>query len=63
MKRQLEIGTLASGAKFSLPLDTVAHTLAIIGMRGSGKTVAATVLAEEMCEAGLLWTAIASSRL
>jgi len=58
MKQQLEIGTLASGAKFTLPLDTVAHTLAIIGMRGSGKTVAATVLAEEMCEAGLLWTAI-----
>src|SRR6267142_4464131 len=57
-KKQLEIGTLPSGGKFALPLDTVAHTLAIIGMRGSGKTVAATVLAEEMCDAGLLWTAI-----
>lgn len=58
MKKQLEIGTLDSGVKFSLPLDFVLHTLAIIAIRGWGKTVAATVIAEEMCEAGLPWVAI-----
>lgn len=47
-----------SGAAFTLPLDLVTHTLAIIGIRGWGKTIAATVIAEEMCEAGLPWVAI-----
>ena len=58
MKKQLEIGSLMSGAKFSLPLDFVVHTDAIISIRGWGKTVLATVLAEEMCEAGLPWIAL-----
>lgn len=58
MKRELEIGTLDSGTRFDLPIDFVVHTLAIIGIRGAGKTVAATVIAEEMCEAGLPWVAI-----
>ena len=58
MKKELEIGTLESGRKFVLPLEFLLHTLAIIGIRGSGKTVAATVIAEEMCEAGLLFAAI-----
>ena len=58
MKSHLELGTLMSGKKFTLPLDLVTRTLAIIGIRGSGKTVAATVLAEEMCEAGLPWVAL-----
>lgn len=58
MKKELHIGTLMSGADFTLPLDLVTHTLAIIGIRGWGKTVAATVIAEEMCEAGLPWVAI-----
>jgi len=47
-----------SGQKFTLPLDLVTRTLAIIAIRGWGKTVAATVIAEEMCEAGLPWVAI-----
>ena len=58
MKTHLEIGTLMSGQKFTLPLDLVTHTMAIIAMRGWGKTVAATVIAEEMCEAGMPWVAL-----
>ena len=58
MKDKLEIGSLMSGQKFTLPLDLVTRTLAIIAIRGWGKTVAATVIAEEMCEAGLPWVAI-----
>jgi hypothetical protein len=58
MKKELEIGTLMSGAKFTLPLDLVTRTLAVIAIRGWGKTIAATVIAEEMCEAGLPWVAI-----
>lgn len=58
MKSELEPGTLMSGRKFTLPLDLVTRTLAIIGIRGCGKTVAATVLAEEMCEAGLPWVSL-----
>jgi uncharacterized protein len=58
VKSNLELGTLMSGQKFTLPLDLVTHTLAVIGIRGWGKTVAATVIAEEMCEAGLPWVAL-----
>ena len=58
MKKELHIGALMSGAKFCLPLDLVTRTLAIIAIRGWGKTVAATVIAEEMCEAGLPWVTI-----
>jgi len=58
MKDKLEIGTFVSGNKFTLPLDLVTRTLAIIAIRGWGKTVAATVIAEEMCESGLPWVAI-----
>src|SRR5579862_9284199 len=49
MKNALEIGTLMNGQKFTLPLDLVTRTLAIIAIRGWGKTIAATVIAEEMC--------------
>jgi hypothetical protein len=57
LKRALEIGRTAAGKPFTLPLDFVARTLGIIAVRGAGKTVAATVIAEEMCEAGLPWIA------
>jgi hypothetical protein len=57
VKRALQIGTTSSGKPFTLPLDFVARTLGIIAVRGAGKTVAATVIAEEMCEAGLPWIA------
>jgi len=55
MKKELELGTVSSGARFYLPLDAVTHTFGDIGIRGAGKTVLATVMAEEMCEAGLPW--------
>jgi len=56
MKRVLNIGTV-NGKPFTLPLDYVTRTGAIIAIRGGGKTVAATVIAEEFCEAGLPWIA------
>jgi Helicase HerA, central domain len=58
MKTQLEIGQLMSGAAFALPFDFVTRKLAIIAMSGAGKTVAATDIAEEMCEAGMPWVAL-----
>ncbi len=58
MKKVLEIGTVGNFGPFTLPLDFVTRTLAVIGIRGAGKTVAATVIAEEFCEAGLPWIAI-----
>lgn len=58
MKKELEIGTLMSGQKFNLPLDLVTRTLAIVAIRGWGKTIAATVIAEEFCETGMPWVAI-----
>jgi len=36
---------------FTLPLDTVTQTFAILGIRGSGKTTTAVVLAEELLRA------------
>lgn len=58
MKDKLEIGTTMSGAKFTLPREAVLRTFAWLGIRGSGKTTGATVMAEEMCEAGLPWVAL-----
>ena len=54
----LKLGKLESGREFSVPLDYQVHTTALIGIRGSGKTVAATVLAEEMLEHNLPFVAI-----
>jgi hypothetical protein len=58
MTAKLTLGKLESGREFSVPLDYQVHTTALIGIRGSGKTVAATVLAEEMIENGLPFVAI-----
>lgn len=57
MKKALHFGTSDLGSPFMIPLEFVTRTLAIVAIRGAGKTVAATVLAEEMCEAGLPWIA------
>jgi len=43
---------LAIAAELELPLDAVTQKLAFIGRTGSGKTYAATALAERMLEAG-----------
>jgi len=50
--RKLQIGKVGS-RWFKLPLDTVTSTLAVLAIRGSGKTYTAGVLAEEMLKAGL----------
>jgi hypothetical protein len=57
-QQELVIGKLQSGRAFTVPVDYQVHTTALIGIRGSGKTVAATVLAEEMLEHGLPFVAI-----
>lgn len=41
----------------AVPADLCAHTTFIVGIRGAGKTVAATVIAEEFCERNIPWVA------
>ena len=55
---RLKLGNLQSGREFYVPVDYQVHTTALIGIRGSGKTVAATVIAEEMLEHNLPFVAI-----
>lgn len=56
---KLTIGTEQEhGGPFRIPSDFVARTLAIIGARGSGKSTAATVIAEELCKQSLPWMAL-----
>lgn len=50
--------TLRIGPRFSLPDESVAQTFGILGMKGSGKSNAAVVMAEEMFERGIPWVAI-----
>lgn len=44
--------TLSLGGGLSLPVDVVTETLAILGLRGSGKTNTATVIAEGLLSLG-----------
>ncbi len=44
--------TLRMSAGLSLPIESIVETFAILGKRGSGKTSAAVVMAEEMIGAG-----------
>lgn len=44
-----------SGRTFALPVDALVQTFAVMGIRGSGKTTAVAVLAEEFSKAGLPW--------
>lgn len=48
----LRIGTAAAGKRFTLPLAIGTQTSAIVGIRGSGKTVTATVIIEELLRSG-----------
>lgn len=57
MKEHLVMGK-AGEKEFTLPLEAVAQTFAFLGIRGSGKTSSAIVMAEEMCRAGQPWIAI-----
>src|SRR5258708_6379545 len=49
---------LKVGPDLRLPVDVVTQPLAIMGVRRSGKSNAAAVLAEEMFDHGLPWVAI-----
>lgn len=51
------IREIGDGKEFFLPVEAQIQTFADIGIRGSGKTVCATVMAEEMCKQGLPWIA------
>lgn len=51
----LNLGLLQNGKTFSLPANAAVQTFAILAIRGAGKTCTATVMAEEMCKAGLPW--------
>ena len=53
----LDIGLNRAGRAFELPRDAVVQTFAILAIRGAGKTVTATVMAEEMCRLHLPWIA------
>lgn len=43
---------------YSLPVEALVQTFAIMGIRGSGKSTTARVLAEELFTAGLPWIAV-----
>ena len=45
--------TLQIAEDFALPMDAVTTTLAILGIRGSGKTYAGGVVTEEMLKVGM----------
>lgn len=45
---------LALSADFTMPEDSVTSTIAILGKKGRGKTHTASVLAEELMDAGCL---------
>lgn len=50
---RLTIGTGADGKKFTLPLDFVTQTAAILARKRVGKTYTASVIAEEFAEEGI----------
>lgn len=51
MNKQLDIG-ISGKTAFTLPPDVQTTTLAVLGIRGSGKTSTATVVVEELLDAG-----------
>jgi hypothetical protein len=53
MSTQLQLGETVAGHPFRLPLELVTQTAAVVGIRGSGKTVTATVEVEEALKAGV----------
>ncbi len=48
----LRLGTTAEGKSFTLPPDLVTQTTAILGIRGSGKTVTGSSTVEELLKVG-----------
>lgn len=53
MSPRLHLGSTEAGGDFTLPLELVTQTAAVVGIRGSGKTVTATVEVEEALKAGV----------
>lgn len=53
----MEKDTLKIADGFSLSVDVVTSTVAILSKRRVGKTYTASVIAEEMCAAGIPWVA------
>lgn len=49
----IDVGEVDGGRRFELPLAVSTQATAIFGIRGSGKTVTATVLVEELLDRGL----------
>lgn len=48
---KLNLGTTISGKRFTLPDDAITQTLAILAIKGAGKTSTAVVIAEETARA------------
>lgn len=68
--RSLSIGQVGT-RRFTLPLELASLTMAIVGVRGAGKTVTASVIVEEVIAAGIpcviidptdVWWGLKSSR-
>lgn len=51
--KALRVGKTSAGKRFTLPPEIGVQTTAVHGIRGSGKTYTASVLVEELLEAGL----------
>lgn len=49
---KLAIGKIEGGARFQVPLDVQTQTIAVLGIRGSGKTTTGAVIVEELLERG-----------
>ena len=52
MTKNLNIGTTSKGKAFTLPLDLITQTVAILAKRGVGKTTTGAVISEELMDAG-----------
>lgn len=50
---RLSVGALPTGKPVTFPLELASLTQAVVGVRGSGKTVTVSVLVEELIRAGI----------
>ncbi|MGH7469750.1 MAG: helicase HerA domain-containing protein [Longimicrobiales bacterium] len=51
--KKLHVGTLPDGTRVCFPLELASLTMAVLGIRGSGKTVTVSVLVEELIKVGI----------
>lgn len=58
MSAQVDSRRLHISPELALPVDAVTETFAILAVKRAGKSNAAVVMAEEMCDAGVPWVAI-----